>query len=98
VTFCLFVRTALMQMQNAETVELKKGYAVVSAKIKGAKERDSYLPVSVETNERGNLIVESLRFTGSSNFIAFSKANSLLFVPQGVTFESGDVAQILFLP
>jgi molybdenum cofactor synthesis domain-containing protein len=98
VTFCLFVRTALMQMQNAETIELNKGYAVVSAKIKGAKERDSYLPVSVETNAQGNLIVESLRFTGSSNFIAFSRANSLLFVPQGVSFESGDVAQILFLP
>ncbi|MET0753348.1 MAG: gephyrin-like molybdotransferase Glp [Pyrinomonadaceae bacterium] len=98
VTFCLFVRTALMLMQNSETAELKKGYAVVSAKIKGAKERDSYLPVSVETNERGNLMVESLRFTGSSNFIAFSKANSLIFVPQGVSFESGDVAQILFLP
>lgn len=98
VTFCLFVRTALMLMQNAETVELKKGFAVISAKIKGAKERDSYLPVSVETNERGNLIVESLRFTGSSNFIAFSKANSLLFVPQGISFESGDVAEILFLP
>lgn len=98
VTFCLFVRTALMKMQGAENAELKKGFAIVSQKINGAKERDSYLPVSVETNERGNLVIESLRFTGSSNFIAFSKANSLLFVPQGVSFESGDVAQILFLP
>jgi len=98
VTFCLFVRTALLKMQGAENIELKKGFAVISQKIKGAKERDSYLPVFVETNKKGNLIVESLRFTGSSNFIAFSKANSLLFIPQGVSFQAGDVAQILFLP
>jgi molybdopterin biosynthesis enzyme len=56
------------------------------------------LPVLVATNEKGNLIVESLHFTGSSNFIAFSKANALLFIPQGISFQAGDVAQILFLP
>jgi molybdenum cofactor synthesis domain-containing protein len=98
VTFCLFVRTALLQMQGARDCELKKGLAVVSAKIKGAKERDSYLPVSVETNEKGNLTVESLRFSGSSNFIAFSKANALIFVPRNSAFETGDIAEILHLP
>jgi molybdopterin biosynthesis enzyme len=85
-------------MQDAENIELKKGFAVISQKIKGAKERDSYLPVSVETNKQGFLIVESLRFTGSSNFIAFSKANALVFVPQNTSMKAGDVAQILFLP
>jgi molybdopterin molybdotransferase len=98
VTFCLFVRTALLQMQSAQDCELKKGFAVVSAKIKGAKERDSYLPVSVETNEKGNLTVESLRFSGSSNFIQFARANALIFVPRDSAFESGDVAEILHLP
>jgi molybdenum cofactor synthesis domain-containing protein len=98
VTFCLFVRAALLKMQGAENVELKKSTAVVSEKIKGARGRDSYLPVQVATNERGNLIVESVRFSGSSNFIAFAKANALVFVPQGISFESGDVAEILHLP
>ena len=98
VTFSLFVRTALLKMQGANNCELKKGFAVVSNKIKGAKERDSFLPVSLETNADGNLIVESLRFSGSSNFIAFSRADALVFVPKNTSLDAGDVAEILFLP
>jgi molybdenum cofactor synthesis domain-containing protein len=98
VTFCLFVRTALLEMQGAKKCELKNGFAVISNKIKGAKERDSYLPVSLQTNALGNLTVESLRFTGSSNFIAFSRADALVFVPQNTSLEAGDVAEILYLP
>jgi molybdopterin molybdotransferase len=98
VTFFLFVRTALLKMQGAQNCELKKGFAVASAKIKGAKERDSFLPVSLETNEEGNLVVGSLRFSGSSNFIAFSRADALVFVPKNTSLDAGDVAEILFLP
>ncbi len=98
VTFFLFVRTALLKMQGAENCDLKKGMARVSATIKGAKGRDSYLPVSLATDEKGNLIVESLRFSGSSNFIAFSRADALVFVPQNTSLEAGDIAEILYLP
>ena len=97
VTFYLFVRTAILQMQTAKNCELKKGFAIVADKIKSAKERDSYLPVSLETNEKGNLTIESLRFSGSSNFIAFARANALVFVPQGKDLEKGATAEILFL-
>ena len=85
-------------MQGARDCELKKGFAVVSEKIKGAKERDSLLPISLKTAEDGKLAVESLRFRGSSNFIAFSRAEALVFVPRGATLEAGEVAQILYLP
>ncbi|HSK74598.1 MAG TPA: gephyrin-like molybdotransferase Glp [Pyrinomonadaceae bacterium] len=98
VTFHLFVRTALLKMQNANECELKRGFAVVSEKIKGAKERDSFLPVFVETNAEGKLLIKSLRFSGSSNFIAFSRANALVFVPQNSILQPGDIAQIAFLP
>lgn len=98
VTFHLFVRTALLKMQNADECELKRGFAIVSEKIKGAKERDSFLPVFVETNEEGKLLIKSLRFSGSSNFIAFSRANALVFVPQNSVLQPGDIAQIAFLP
>lgn len=97
VTFFLFVRTAMLRMQGAKNFELEKGFAVAAEKIKGAKERDAVLPVSVKTNDRGNLMIESLRFAGSSNFIAFSRANALVFVPKGKIYESGDTAEILFL-
>ena len=97
VTFYLFARTALLKMQSAKSCELKPGFAVVSDKIKAAKERDSFLPASLETDKDGKLIIESLRFNGSSNFIAFARADALVFVPQGKNLESGDVAEILFL-
>ena len=97
VTFYLFARTALLKMQRAKNCELKKGFAVVSNTIKAAKERDSFLPASLETDKKGKLIIESLRFNGSSNFIAFARADALVFVPQGKNLESGDIAEIFFL-
>ena len=98
VTFHIFVRTALMLMQNASESSLEKGFATAAAKLKGAKERDSLLPAFVKTNEQGKLEIESLRFGGSSNFIAFSRANALVFIPENQTYESGDVCEIYFLP
>lgn len=98
-TFYLFARTALLQMQKAKNCHLKKGAAVVAgAKIKAANERDSVLPARVETDENGRLIIESLRFNGSSNFIAFARANALVLVPQGKNLETGAVADIFWLP
>ena len=97
VTFFLFVRTALLKMQSAEICELKKGFAVASDKIKAAKERDSVLPVSLVADKKGNLKIETLRFSGSSNFIAFARADALAFIPQGKSLEKGDVAGIFFL-
>jgi len=98
VTFHLFARLAILQMQAAKNKQLKKGFAVAADKIKAAKERDSVLPASVTTDEKGKLIIESLRFNGSSNFIAFARANALVFVPQGENLETGAVAEIMFLP
>ena len=98
VTFYLFARTAILRMQSAANCELTKGFAVAADKIKAAKERDSVLPALVATDEKGALIIESLRFNGSSNFIAFARANALVFVPQGKNLEAGDVAEIMFLP
>ena len=98
VTFYLFVHAALLKMQGAKNGELKKGFAVVLKEMKGAKERDAFLPVSVESNWEGKLVVESLRFGGSSNFIEFARANALAFVPKGKVYKSGDVVEIAFLP
>jgi molybdopterin molybdotransferase len=97
VTFYLFARHVILRAQSAKDCKLKRGFAVCSDKIKGAKERDCFLPVSLSTNKKGELIIESLRFSGSSNFIAFSRADALVFVPRGKNLEKSDVAEILFL-
>ena len=98
VTFLLFVRTAIMLMQSANSSELPRSSAIVVSRLKAAKERDSVLPASVAANEKGELLIESLRFNGSSNFIAFAKANALVFVPQGKNLEAGAVAEVMLLP
>jgi len=98
VTFLLFVRKVILQMQGAKDCDLKRGRAVASGKIKGAKERDSLLPVSLRTNDAGQLTIDALRFSGSSNFIEFARADSLVYIPQGISFQAGDVAEILYLP
>jgi molybdopterin molybdotransferase len=96
-TFSLFVRLAILQMQNAGETELKRGFALVSKQIKGAKERDSYLPAALEFTEKARLIVTPLRFSGSSDFVGFARADCLIFVPKGETMNEGNVAEIRFL-
>jgi molybdopterin molybdotransferase len=97
VTFSLFVRTAILQMQNATQTQLKQSFAVVSNKLKGAAERDSYLPAKLEINEKAQLIATPLRFSGSSDFVGFAKADCLIFIPKGEILEAENVAKIVFI-
>ena len=97
-TFHLFVRRALLKMQGSSTCGLKEGFAVISSKIKGTKERDTYLPASLSTNKKGKLIAGPLRWHGSSDFVGFARAEALIYVPAGEAFGEGDVVEILFLP
>lgn len=99
VTFNLFVRTALRAMQGASDVELKKERAILERSIKGAIERESYLPARLGTDEDGHLIAEPLKWGGSSDFVAFARATGLINVPAGVpVIEAGTVVHIVRLP
>lgn len=98
VTFYLFARTALMQMQNAKNIELKKVFAVSPKKLKGAKERDSYLPAKLIYVENAQLSVETLKWGGSSDFVSFARADCLAFVPQNKTVEAGQITEVMILP
>ncbi len=98
VTFFAFVRKTLLMMQSANNPDLKPGFARLSHNLKSASGRDSLLPVSLSTGKRGRLRIETLRFSGSSNFIRFAKADALVFVPKDLGLIKGDVAQVFFLP
>jgi molybdenum cofactor synthesis domain-containing protein len=97
VTFYLFARRAILRMQGANRCDLEDGFAIVTKKIKSTKERDSVLPAFVSTDEKGQMKIESLRFAGSSNFIEFARANSLVYVPKGKDLHEGETAKIWFL-
>ena len=99
VTFNLFARTALLAMQGAREAALLEEQATLTRDVKGAMERESYLPARVETNEAGQLLAEPLKWGGSSDFVAFARATALIDVPQGVRMlEAGTLVKIVRLP
>lgn len=97
VTFHLFVRNALLQMQGATKTELRTGFATLASDAKAARERDTYLPSRFETNKLGQLVAYPLKWLGSSDFVGFARADSMIFIPKGVHLTKGEVAKIVFL-
>ena len=99
VTFNLFARTALRLMQGARDATPLEGTAVLSRPAKGAAERASYLPAALSTDAEGRLLAEPLRWGGSSDFVAFARADALVIVPAGVKLnEAGVVVKVIRLP
>ena len=84
-------------MQNAKTVELRSGCAVSVGRMKAAAERETYLPVTLETNKEGILLAKPLKWGGSSDFVGFARAEAIAAVPRGSMIETGDKVRILFL-
>lgn len=97
VTFALFARRAIARAQGSNSPDLETGHAVCSEAIAGAGKRDCLLPVSLRIDDDARLRIEKLRFTGSSNFVAFSRAQALVHVPRGSKLQKGDVARVYYL-
>jgi len=97
VTFYLFVRVAVLQMQEASVTQLRPGFATLGKDAKAARDRDTYLPATLRTDREGRLIATPLRSRGSSDFVGFARAEALLFVPLGSLIATGEAASILFL-
>lgn len=97
VTFHLFVRQAILQMQNARDFGLKEGFAVLTKKMKGAKERDSYLPAKMSFEKDAKISITPINWGGSSDFVSFANADCLIFVPQDKIIERGEIAKIVFI-
>lgn len=99
VTFNLFARTALLRLQGANEARLIEQHAVLASDVKGSEERESYLPASLRTDNEGHLIAEPLKWGGSSDFVAFTRATALIIVPTGAQKQfAGHVVRIVNLP
>jgi molybdopterin molybdotransferase len=99
VTFNLFARTALLAMQGARDAALLEECAVLARSVKGAMERESYLPATLGTDESGRLFAEPLKWGGSSDFVAFAQATALIIVPQGVrALDAEKIVRVVRLP
>jgi len=99
VTFNLFVRTALRAMQGAAETTLPVEHAVLAGNLKGSIDRESYLPATLRTDEKGMLLAKPLKWGGSSDFVSFARATALINLPAGAgIIESGTSVTIVRLP
>ncbi|HEX8846170.1 MAG TPA: gephyrin-like molybdotransferase Glp [Pyrinomonadaceae bacterium] len=99
VTFNLFARTALRAMQGSLQAEMKEESAILARGVKGSLERASYLPAQLYSDTEGRLLAEPLKWGGSSDFVAFARATSLIIVPEGVrALDAGTVVRAVRLP
>lgn len=99
VTFNLFARTAILAMQGAKQTELQEETAVLAKNVKGAVGRESYLPAQMSTSDDGQVLATPLKWGGSSDFVGFVRATSLIIVPPDTgVVEAGTSARVLCLP
>jgi molybdenum cofactor synthesis domain-containing protein len=99
ITFNLFAQAALLKMQGAFEPALKTEVAVLTRTLKGSLDRESFLPAVLSGNEEGQLLAEPLKWGGSSDFVAFARATSLINVPAGtLMLEKGEPVRVIRLP
>ena len=98
VTFNLFAHAALWKMQGGTKTYLREVQAVLARDVKGTRERDSYLPAVLRTDEKGTLLAEPLKWGGSSDFVSFARATGLVFIAADRSEVAGTVVKCLVLP
>ena len=97
VTFNVFARPAIRKMQGDKSPLLPAVVATLSRAISDSSSRRSYLPARLYI-EDGRAMAESLKWGGSSDLVAFMKANALIVVGEEVhEIEEGEAVEVLCL-
>ncbi|HKA22916.1 MAG TPA: gephyrin-like molybdotransferase Glp [Blastocatellia bacterium] len=95
VTFNVFVRPAIRRMLGDSLPESRRVQAFLSTSIKDSSSRRSYLPGRLFIEE-GRAMVESLKWGGSSDLVAFMKANALIIVSEEVhEIAAGEQVEVM---
>ena len=97
VTFNLFVRSALLQMQGTTNTSLTTVKAFLQDKIKPTKDRRGYLPGKVQYVD-GRVEASKMKWGGSSDLVGFSAADCLIVTPPGSDhLKPGQLVDIVLL-
>ncbi len=97
VTFNVFARTALRKLQGDSEPKLATVQAELVGAIKDTSSRRSFLPARLFIKD-GRAMVESLKWVGSSDLVAFMKANALIVVPEDShELAAGSLVEVLTL-
>ncbi len=97
VAFHLFARPALLKMQGAREIHLPRVQAYVTRAVKGAPPRRSHQPARL-TIKDGRAEAEPLKWSGSSDLIAFMRADALIVVPEERKgLDAGELAEVIWM-
>lgn len=83
VTFNLFARPAIRRMLGHHSPAPRSHRAVALKPVRDSSSRRSYLPGRLSFQD-GSVLVEVLKWGGSSDLVAFVEANALIVVPEDV--------------
>ncbi len=97
VSFHLFARPALLKMQGANQIHLPRFQAYATRPVKGAPPRRSHQPGRLTIRD-GRAEVEPLKWSGSSDLVAFMNADCLIVVPENrASYDAGDLVEVISL-
>jgi molybdenum cofactor synthesis domain-containing protein len=97
VAFHLFARPVLLQMQGARQIHLPRVRAYLARSVKGAPPRRSHQPARLIIRD-GRAAAEPLKWTGSSDLVAFMRAEALIAVPEErKSLNEGELAEVILL-
>jgi molybdopterin molybdotransferase len=97
VTFNVFVRPAIRQMQGETSPLSSTVIAHLARSVRDASSRRSYLPARMFV-EQGRAMAEPLKWAGSSDLVAFMRANALIIVKEDVhEIAEGELAEVMLL-
>jgi molybdopterin molybdotransferase len=97
VTFNVFARPAIRKHQSITAPLLPTIRAALVRPLKDSSNRRGYLPARLFIDE-GQAMIESLKWGGSSDLVAFMNANALLIVPEDThEIAAGELVEVLVI-
>jgi molybdopterin molybdotransferase len=97
VSFHMFARPALLKMQGANEIHLPRMKAYATKPVKGAPPRRSYQPARLTIRD-GRAEAEPLKWSGSSDLVAFMRAGCLIIVPEDrQSLNDGELVDVVSL-
>ncbi len=98
VSFHLFALPVLRKLQGASELHLPRGKAFVTQTVKGAPPRRSHQPGRLRIRD-GRAEVEPLKWVGSSDLVAFMRADCLIVVPEDcAAIQANELTEVIQLP
>lgn len=97
VSFHLFARPALLKMQGASEIHLPRLRVYAGRAVKGAPPRRSHQPARLVIRD-GRAEAEPLKWSGSSDLVAFMRADALIVVPEDRrSLDDGELVEVILL-